>query len=354
MGVNLHRHRFKGADEWRQGEASCRESGSASHDGDSAPAGSSELDVDVPSCLTETGSDLCRRREIYRWPAAVCIARSTFERRAIIEAETGSRRAPGVFERTGRGKRDAFHARLDATGWICTRKRRADAIAMFETFLKKYPDDKRWTPDAMFRLAELYYEKSSEEFLVAQEEFQKALDSPNPPDIQPPKVDYAKTVDLYKRLLTDFPNYRLLDAAYYLLRFCLADMGLDNEAKQALLALTCANKYKPLDVTTAVPAGMEPARSGNADVYKTCAPVRKNSKFLAEGWTRIGEMHFDNGELAAAISAYGQVLNFRWEEAGPMLMSCLIGSDLDNYARLTCLWGRESGAAGLEAMFPVK
>ena len=38
--------------------------------------------------------------------------------------------------------------------------RRLDAIAMLEAFLRKYPHDKRWTPDAMFRLAELYYEKS--------------------------------------------------------------------------------------------------------------------------------------------------------------------------------------------------
>lgn len=53
----------------------------------------------------------------------------------------------------------------------------------------------------------------------------------------------------------------------------------------------------------------------------------------------------------------GQVLNFRWSETQPMLLSCLIGSDLDNYARLTCLWGRadEPGEKpGLEAMFPVK
>src|SRR5947207_10158066 len=34
------------------------------------------------------------------------------------------------------------------------RERRRDAIAMFEAFLLKYPNDKRWTPDAMFRLAE--------------------------------------------------------------------------------------------------------------------------------------------------------------------------------------------------------
>ena len=52
---------------------------------------------------------------------------------------------------------------------------------MFEAFLLKYPNDKRWTPDAMFRLAELYYEKSAEEYLDADEAYKKAIDSPNPP-----------------------------------------------------------------------------------------------------------------------------------------------------------------------------
>ena len=62
------------------------------------------------------------------------------------------------------------------------KERRRDAIAMFENFLHQYPNDKRWTPDAMFRLAELYYEKSAEEFLDADEAYKKAIDSPNPPD----------------------------------------------------------------------------------------------------------------------------------------------------------------------------
>ena len=51
---------------------------------------------------------------------------------------------------------------------------------MFEAFLLRYPNDKRWTPDAMFRLAELYYEKSAEEYLDADEAYKKALDTPEP------------------------------------------------------------------------------------------------------------------------------------------------------------------------------
>jgi len=193
------------------------------------------------------------------------------------------------------------------------KERRKDAIAMFEAFLRRYPHDKRWTPDAMFRLAELYYEKSSEEFLTAQEAYQKSLDSPNPPADPPPRVDYTPTVDLYKRLLTEFPNYRLLDASYYLLGFCLGEMQKDAEAKQVLLALVCSNKYRALDPPAPPPPPpTSGARGVLDDHYKDCAPARKDSKFLAEAWTRIGEMHFDAAnELSMAIAAYSRVLEYK-------------------------------------------
>src|SRR5262249_30225202 len=50
----------------------------------------------------------------------------------------------------------------------------------------------------------------------------------------------------------------------------------------------------------------------------------------------------------------GHVLRFRWQDPEPMTMTCLIGTDLDNYARLTCYWmrdGSEPRQPGLEAMF---
>jgi tetratricopeptide (TPR) repeat protein len=192
------------------------------------------------------------------------------------------------------------------------RDRRMDAIAMFEAFLRKYPSDRRWTPDAMFRLAELYYEKSSDEFLTAQETYQKALDGPNPPTGEPPRPDYNNTVGLYRRMLVEFPNYRLLDAAYYLLGFCLGEMGQEAEGRQALLALTCANQYKPLDPPPIQKkSGDKAGPAVPADMYGACHPVRNQSKFVPEAWTRIGEMHFDAAELTQAISAYRQVLNYK-------------------------------------------
>ena len=200
------------------------------------------------------------------------------------------------------------------------RERRRDAIAMFEAFLLKYPNDKRWTPDAMFRLAELYYEKSAEEYLDADEAYKKAIDSPNPPTTPPPRVDYTPTINLYRRLLTEFPNYRFLDATYYLLGFCLGEMGEDAQAKQALLALVCANKYKPLDPPAPPPPPLKITSKGSTtggaagddEAYKSCTPVRKDSKFLPEAWTRVGEFHFDQpNELKLAIAAFRKVLTFK-------------------------------------------
>jgi hypothetical protein len=51
----------------------------------------------------------------------------------------------------------------------------------------------------------------------------------------------------------------------------------------------------------------------------------------------------------------GQVLRFRWDDGRAVIMTCLVVADLDNYARLTCLWNAASQPShepGLEAMFP--
>ena len=50
----------------------------------------------------------------------------------------------------------------------------------------------------------------------------------------------------------------------------------------------------------------------------------------------------------------GRVLRFRWGDPEMIVMTCMVGADLDNYPRLTCLWGREDPQPkmpGLEAMF---
>ena len=211
-----------------------------------APAGPPAAPAGPPAGLTAPGAPDPRlldemEKDVQRFAGMVTEYRGT---------------AREILKRAYRDKMKAINAKYDPQIDLNDREardRRRDAIAMFEAFLLKYPNDKRWTPDAMFRLAELYYEKSAEEYLDADEAYKKSLDSPNPPDTPPPRVDYTPTINLYRRLLTEFPSYRFLDAAYYLLGFCLGEMGEDQQAKQALLALVCSNRYKPLDTPVPTP-----------------------------------------------------------------------------------------------------
>jgi tetratricopeptide (TPR) repeat protein len=178
--------------------------------------------------------------------------------------------------------------------------RRAQALTQFEDFLGRYPHHPRYTPEAMFRLAELYFERSSEDFIAAvklQGESETGVGLP----------DYSRSVELYRRLLRDYPGYRNSDGAHYLLGYCLGEMGQEAESRQAFLGLVCHNKYAPLDPPPVI--DRKTARTQNP--YNGCTPLQGESRFLAEAWTRIGEHHFDRGELEPAIYAYSQVLPFK-------------------------------------------
>ena len=219
-----------------------------------------------------------------------------------------------VIRYTYEGKRNAIQGKYEPLIQATEdeeRNRRLEAIAMFEAFLRKYPSDPDWSPDAMFRLAELYFERSAERFLTAQDDYQDALDRGEDPPEPPTFADYGASIELYRRLLTSFPSYRFGDAAMYLLGYCLAEMAQEPEAKQALLGLTCANKFRPLDPPnfSGPYAGLLPSQP-LPDPYETCEPVVVASEFLPEGWTRLGEMHFDSAELPEAIGAYRQVVKF--------------------------------------------
>lgn len=164
------------------------------------------------------------------------------------------------------------------------RSRRLEAIARFEEFLKKYPNDPIYTPDAMFRLAELYYEKSSDEYLTRSRGYEAELAAyeagereSEPP---PPEPSFEKTIGLHRDLLARFPDYRLADAARYLLGYCYGEQGQTEEALAAYLELT---------------------------------EKHPDSKFLAEVWTRIGEIYFDGNSTEAlekAIAAYQKVRQY--------------------------------------------
>ncbi len=190
-----------------------------------------------------------------------------------------------VLDRSFEGRRKKLSKRYEkraAELEVEERSRRNDAIARFEKFVAKYPNDATHTPDAMFRLAELYYERSAIDYADASDRHteQMALYERGkiPAEPQSPTRDYSDSVRLYQTLLGRFGDtYRYADAVYYLLGYVLQESADDLEARKAWIALV--DKHP-------------------------------KSEYAPEVFLRIGENHFDYGEFQEAASVYKRALAY--------------------------------------------
>ncbi len=188
------------------------------------------------------------------------------------------------------------------------RKLRAQAATRFEDFLKLHPDDPVWTPEIMFRYAELEFETANERFVRQEDAYEQALEAylervkedPDLPAPEAPSPQYGKSIDLFARVVQEFPNYAFNDAALYMLGTLFSEQDEFEGAQQAYLALACRNKYTPPGPGGQISA-IKPFEPGD---YQECVPWKENSRFVAEAWLRVGEAHYDFDELDAALEAY--------------------------------------------------
>ena len=158
---------------------------------------------------------------------------------------------------------------------VAQRQRRLEAIAALKRFVGRYKDHPDHTPDAMMRLAELYYEKA----LVDSDEASAHFDRdrklyergkiPSPPVRSTP--DFSESARLYAELIRRFKTYRLRDAAFYLRGYVMYRSENERGALDAWLAL--AREYP-------------------------------KSKYTPEALMRIGEYYFDYGQWKAAEKYY--------------------------------------------------
>jgi TolA-binding protein len=160
------------------------------------------------------------------------------------------------------------------------RQRRLEAIAAFEAFIERHPQDTEFLPDALFRLAELYFEKVDDEYQVAIVDYRNAYQTwkdaggAGEPPVEPVKR-FDRTIALYRKLIDQFPDYRFLDGAYYLLGYTLRQQ---NESEAGIAA------------------------------WKTLVERFPESRFYAEVWFRIGDSYFDDENWPEAIAAFQKVV----------------------------------------------
>jgi cellulose synthase operon protein C len=238
-----------------------------------------------------------------RFEAAAIATEDTLRDLIVIEAENGREQLDGHYDRQIREHRAQ------------ARVLRSKAITRYEDFLKLHPNDAAWTPEIMFRLAELHFESSLERYQRQEDAWQEELaalekrreagqqDVPDPSP--PPVVDYQRSIELLSAVVTSFPRYALNDAALYRMGVLLYESEDFDASRQAFLALACSNRF-------AVPnqdfSNIVPASNFQTGDFMQCTPLTGKSEFVAESWLRVGELHYDVDEFDPALEAFAQAL----------------------------------------------
>ena len=193
-------------------------------------------------------------------------------------------------------------------------RRHGDTVALLEKFLKDHPSHDSFTPDAMFRLADLYIDLADEE-VEAKLAAQDAAGPDAPADTASIAADYGRSTALWEAILTRFPSYRQTPSTLYLLAY-YGKAKDERRSLQVFLALACANKYRWNDAPTKPPTRGEALkrieRKDLRDPYADCtAYPNADTELVRHAWVRgVADYHFTiPGELDEAIAAYLKVAN---------------------------------------------
>src|SRR6478609_6697092 len=113
---------------------------------------------------------------------------------------------------------------------------RREAIGLIESYLRDSPHSKEQA-EALYKLAELYWEESKAVYLEKMGAYQAAVTAchndraacPKVPR-RPPTVDLARAQSVYLHLISQYPKFRKIDTVIYLYAFSLRDQGKSGEA----------------------------------------------------------------------------------------------------------------------------
>ncbi len=168
---------------------------------------------------------------------------------------------------------------------------RDKGISDLEAFVRSHPES-HVLDKVIFRLAELYYDKAEEDYLLAQERYGELLDEYDAGRLtelpQEPKKDFSRSLALYRSIIDNFPQSRLVDDAHYNIAFITESQG---------------------DITAA------------QELYETFLEEFPDSRYVPEVLMRQAEYYFNPpvNQIETAIEIYNKVLKYkdtpRYDEA---------------------------------------
>jgi cellulose synthase operon protein C len=190
----------------------------------------------------------------------------------VDDSKPADRKLPAVIEKAIQEKeREVVEARREG-------------IRLLEDFLKTSAKS-RETAEALYKLAELYWEESKATYLAKMGEYQGAVSTcradrtacPRVPR-RPPRLDLAQAQGVYDRLITEYPRFRKIDTVMYLYAFSLRDQG----------RLGDSIKY-----------------------FQSILDRFPRSRFIADAWMAVAEFRFyEQQNYRTSLQAYEKVLEY--------------------------------------------
>ncbi len=159
---------------------------------------------------------------------------------------------------------------------------RREAIKLIESYLHDSPHSKEQA-EAMYKLAELYWEESKAVYLEKMGLYQAAVsachsDRAECPKVprRPPTVDLEQAQAVYLKLIDQYPKFRKIDTVIYLYSFSLRDQGKIGESI----------KY-----------------------FQIILDRFPRSRYIADAWMAIAEFRFyEQQNYKSSLEAYEKVL----------------------------------------------
>ncbi|NMB75074.1 MAG: tetratricopeptide repeat protein [Myxococcales bacterium] len=156
---------------------------------------------------------------------------------------------------------------------------RERAIELLNGFLRDQPAA-RERADALFRLAELLWERSERELLASMRAYEESIEAFRAGRIRErpgePRIDLRASLAVYEQILEKHPDFSQTDMVLYLYGFALNEHG---------------------DEETAL------------SIYRTLLKRFPNSAFAADAHLALGEYAFTKGRYAEARQAYQRVMD---------------------------------------------
>ncbi|GMV43482.1 MAG: hypothetical protein AMXMBFR64_51980 [Myxococcales bacterium] len=163
---------------------------------------------------------------------------------------------------------------------------RRSAIQKLEQLLAQNPYYEN-KADVYFRLAEAYWEENKFQYLIQREDFERQLEAFENKTLATkpvePEEDYAVSLDYYRKILQQFPDYNRIDEVIYYLGRGALQAGKDREDREL-------------------------TKEGVSHFQKLVQNY-PNSRFIAESHLALAEHYFENNSLYYAKTNYEKIIN---------------------------------------------